>query len=87
MRGRGDPPGTGVEPDCAFYVGERARGYCAAQTEGEDAVYAYAYLRHEFSALPKAQSLAEVEALLPTRLDRAAMAPDSLQVSFLAACQ
>ena len=26
LRGRGDPPRTGMEPDCAFYVGERARG-------------------------------------------------------------
>ena len=26
LRGRGEPPGTGMEPDCAFYVGERARG-------------------------------------------------------------
>ena len=46
-----------------------------------------AYLRHVFTALPKAQSLAEVEALLPTRLDPAALAPDSLQESFLAARQ
>ena len=44
LRGRDDPPGTGMEPDCAFYVGERARGYYAAQSEGEDA--AYAYLEH-----------------------------------------
>ena len=47
----------------------------------------YAYLRHVFTELPKAQSLAEVEALLPTRLDLAALAPDSLQESFLAARQ
>ena len=33
----------------------------------------YAYLRHVFTELPKAQSLPEVEALLPTRLD-----PDTL---------
>ena len=45
------------------------------------------YLRHVFTELPKAQSLAEVEALLPTRLDPAALAPDSLQESFLAARQ
>ena len=37
--------------------------------------------------LPKAQSLAEIEALLPTRLDPAALAPDSLQESFLTARQ
>ena len=41
LRGRGDPPGTGMEPDCAFYVGERARGYFAARTEGEAALDAY----------------------------------------------
>ena len=34
LRGRGEPPGTGMEPDCAFYVGERARGYFAALREG-----------------------------------------------------
>ena len=34
LRGRGEPPGTGMEPDCAFYVGERARGYRAALAEG-----------------------------------------------------
>ena len=44
LRGQDEPPGTGMEPDCAFYVGERARGYYAAQSEGEDA--AYAYLEH-----------------------------------------
>ena len=27
LRGRGEPPGTGMEPDCTFYVGERADGY------------------------------------------------------------
>ena len=45
------------------------------------------YLRHVFTELPKAQSLAEVEALLPTRLDPAALARDSLQESFPAARQ
>ncbi len=35
LRGPGDPPGTGMEPDCAFYVGDRARGYRAALIEGE----------------------------------------------------
>ena len=35
LRGRDDPPGTGMEPDCAFYVGERAKGYLAALVEGE----------------------------------------------------
>ena len=41
LRGRGEPPGTGMEPDCAFYVGERARGYFAARTEGRAALEAY----------------------------------------------
>ena len=34
LPGRGEPPGTGMEPDCAYYVGERARGYLAALREG-----------------------------------------------------
>lgn len=37
LRGPGDPPGTGMEPDCAFYLGERARAYRAALVEGEAA--------------------------------------------------
>ena len=35
LRGPGEPPGTGMEPDGAFYVGERARGYFAACREGD----------------------------------------------------
>ena len=35
LRGSGDPPDTGMEPDCAFYVGERARAYSRALREGE----------------------------------------------------
>ena len=35
LRGPGEPPGTGMEPDCAFYIGERARGYHAAVLEGD----------------------------------------------------
>ena len=41
LRGRGEPPGTGMEPDCAFYVGERADGYQAALMEGEAAADAF----------------------------------------------
>lgn len=41
LRGRDDPPGTGLEPDCAFYVGDRARGYRAALAEGEAAAEAF----------------------------------------------
>ena len=41
LRGQGEPPGTGMEPDCTFYVGERARGYFAALREGEAAADAF----------------------------------------------
>ena len=41
LRGRGEPPGTGMEPDCAFYVGERARDYFAARAEGRAILEAY----------------------------------------------
>ena len=41
LRPPGDPPGTGMEPDCAFYVGERARGYRAALIQGEAAADAF----------------------------------------------
>ena len=41
LRGPDDPPGTGMEPDCAFYVGERARGYRAARAKGVAAAEAY----------------------------------------------
>ena len=35
------PPDTGMEPDCAFYVGERADAYSAALREGEAAADAF----------------------------------------------
>ena len=41
LRGRDDPPGTGMEPDCAFYIGERAKGYYGACAEGETAVESF----------------------------------------------
>ena len=41
LRGRGEPPDTGMEPDCAFYVGERAGGYHAARREGAAAADAF----------------------------------------------
>ena len=41
LRGRGEPPNTGMEPDCAFYVGERAQGYYAACDVGESAADAF----------------------------------------------
>ncbi len=41
LREPNDPPGTGLEPDCAFYLDERARAYIAALAEGEAAAEAY----------------------------------------------
>ena len=41
LRKRDEPPGTGLEPDCEFYVGERVGGYLAALAEGEEAADAY----------------------------------------------
>ncbi len=37
LRGRDEPPGTGMEPDCAFYLDERARAYREALVESETA--------------------------------------------------
>ena len=41
LRRRGDPPNTGLEPDCAFYVGERAERFLAAVAEGMEAADAF----------------------------------------------
>ena len=41
LRRRGDPPNTGLEPDCAFYVGERAERFRAAVAEGVAAAEAF----------------------------------------------
>ena len=41
LRGPDEPPGTGMEPDCAFYVGGRAAGYLAALADGEAAADAF----------------------------------------------
>ena len=41
LRKRGDPPGTGMEPDCAFYLGERARDFRAAFAQGVEAADAF----------------------------------------------
>lgn len=41
LREPGAPPGTGVEPDCAFYVGENARAYRAALAQGRKAADAF----------------------------------------------
>ena len=41
LRQPGEPPGTGMEPDAAFYVGEQARGFRDALVEGPAAAEAY----------------------------------------------
>ena len=41
LRRQGDPSGTGMEPDCAFYLGERARAFRAAVARGVEAVDAF----------------------------------------------
>ena len=41
LRGRGEPPGTGMEPDCAFYIGDRAREFRDALVEGEAEAVAF----------------------------------------------
>ena len=41
LRRPGEPPGTGMEPDCAFYVGERATRYFEARRKGDEAVAAF----------------------------------------------
>ena len=41
LRGRHEPPGTGLEPDSGFYVGERARSYFAARGEGRAVLETY----------------------------------------------
>ena len=41
LRRRGDPPGTGVEPDCAFYVGDRAERFLVVLAEGYAAAEAF----------------------------------------------
>ena len=71
--------------DTVAGVNASARLYSLIEGAKANGLEPYAYLRHVFTELPKAQSLAEIEALLPTRLDPTALAPDSLQESFLAA--
>jgi Uma2 family endonuclease len=41
LRKPDSPPGTGLEPDCAFYVGDRARAYRGALAVGKDAADAF----------------------------------------------
>ena len=62
-----------------------ARLYSLIECANANGLEPYVYLRHVFTELPNAQSLADIEALLPTRLDPAAFARDSLQGLFPAA--
>lgn len=48
--------------------------YSVIQTAKANGIEPFAYLRHLFAVLPTASRLAEFEALLPHRLDRAALA-------------
>ena len=41
LRLPGEPPGTGMEPDCAFYVGDRARDFREALYLGYEAAESY----------------------------------------------
>ena len=41
LRRPSEPPGTGMEPDCAFYVGDRAKDYFTALGEGDEAEAAF----------------------------------------------
>ena len=41
LRKPGSPPGTGMEPDCAFYLSEKARAYRTALAAGKPAADAF----------------------------------------------
>ena len=41
LREPGSPPGTGMEPDCAFYLSEKARAYRTALAAGKEAADAF----------------------------------------------
>ena len=64
-----------------------ARLYSLIETAKANGLEPYAYLRHVVTELPKAQSLADIEALLPTRIGPGDLARDSLQGTFPAARQ
>ena len=51
--------------------------YSLIETAKANGLGPYAYLRHVFTELPKAQSLGDVEALLPTRLEPSRLTNDS----------
>ena len=54
-----------------------ARLYSLVQTAKANRLEPYAYLRHVFTELPKAQSLQDIEALLPYNVDPAALRIDN----------
>ena len=43
LREPSSPPGTGMEPDCAFYLSEKARAYRTALATGKQAADAFFY--------------------------------------------
>ena len=53
-----------------------ARLYSLIETAKANGLEPYAYPRQVFTELPKAQSIGEVEALLPTRLDSSRLTRD-----------
>jgi len=93
-----NPLENAIRPLC---VGRRNWLFCdaVARVHTSDRLYSpiecakanglepYAYVRHVFTELPRAKSIAQVGALLPTRLEPAGLARDSLQGSFSPACQ
>ena len=83
----GQFPGPTRLADTVAGAHASARLYSLIECAKANGLEPYAYLRHVFTELPKAQSLADIEALLPTRLDPAALARDSLQELFPAARQ
>ncbi len=64
-----------------------ARLYSLIECAKANGLEPCAYLRHVFTELPKAKSLGEIEALLPTRLAPAALPRDSLREPFPSARQ
>ena len=58
-----------------------ARLYLLIETAKANGLEPNAYLRHVFTELPKAQSIGEVETLLPTRLDSSRLTRDPFGTS------
>ena len=81
-RGRRIQVGTALVPasESALILKRRSSNTSEHPLSSTRCGYWAGLARHMFTELPKAQSLAEVEALLPTRLDPAALARNSLKV-------